>query len=64
MEEKIYRVDVSMQFYIKADNEVIAKVNAIHRIKNKLANDKGFKMMEVDLPDDLKEFYFGEKDNK
>ncbi len=61
MEEKIYRVDVSMQFYIKADNEVIAKVNAIHRIKNRMVNGSGFKVKEVDLPDELKEQYFGEK---
>lgn len=61
MEEKIYRVDVSMQFYIKAGNEVVAKINVIHEIKNRMVNGHGFKVKEVDLPDELVEQYFGEK---
>lgn len=60
-EEKIYRVDVSMQFYIKADNETVAKINAIHGIKNRIVNGNGFKVKEVDLPDELVEQYFGDK---
>lgn len=46
MTEKIYRIDLDLHFYIEAENETIAKVKVIQKIKNNMILKKGFQILE------------------
>ena len=62
MTENIYRVDVSMHFYIKGIDGYPIKSLVKNRIEENLILNKGLNINRVELPDDLKELYFN--DNK
>jgi len=59
MTETIYRVNVNMCFYIKGIDGYSIKALAEHQIETNIKLNKGIKIEKAELPDDLKEYYFG-----